>query len=270
MSDSAEDKASQLTTTSTDHSLPADLPLSPEEAERFASAYVPAWQVDGALASGGAEWARGQREELGAAPGTDPDSIFVDSLAPVVETRVPSAPPRGEPASVKTDLQPLLPEDPSRAAASAPLIAGPMRSRLTTLDEAGLSSKRSHGRAWFAVGGVAAVLAIVAAVLLTKERESPAAASAAVTMPPSPPQAAEESRIPPPPPAAEIPPPPEAAVTPTRVAVSPSMPNPPARRASNAPPSHRSDTAHTLRDPLPATKSFTKGNGGSIVRDNPY
>jgi hypothetical protein len=272
MSDSAEDEASQLTT-STETELPAASTLSPEEAERFASAYVPAWQFDEALVSGGAQWSPGELEEFGAPPGADPDSILVDSLAPVVETRVLSALVREEPASAKTDLQPLVRAEPARAA-SAPLPAGrmPMPSYLTSVDDVALSSVRSNRGARFAAGGIAAALAVVAALLLTRGRESPSAASAALTMPASPPQTAEESRIPPPPPIAEIPPPPETPVTPTRAAVSPPVPSPPVRRASNAPLSHRSDATHTPtpRDAFPVTKGSAKGSGGTIVRDNPY
>ena len=269
MSDSVEDEASQLTTTSRDPELPADRALSPEEAERFASAYVPTWQFDEALVSGGVQWSRGELGELGAAAGADPDSALVDSFAPVVETRVLSALVHEEQASVKTDLQPLPRAKPARAA-SAPLTVGPLPSHLTALDDTGLSSIRSNRGTWFAVGGVVAVLAVVASVLLTRGRQSPSSVSAALTMPASPPQTTEESRIPPPPPVAEIPLPPDTAVTPTRVAVSPPTPSPPARRASSASPSHRSDTAHAPRDPSPATKSSTKGSGGPIVRDNPY
>jgi hypothetical protein len=271
MSDSGEDEASQLTTTSRDTELPAASTLSPEEAERFASAYVPAWQFDEALVSAGAQWSPGELEEFGAAPGADPDSILVDSLAPVVEARALSALVREEPASAKTDPQPLLRAEPARAA-SAPLPVGPipMPSHLTSVDDVALSSMRSNRGAWFAAGGIVAALAVVAALLLTRGRESPSAASAALTVPASPPQTAEESRIPPPPPIAEIPPPPDNPVTPTRAAVSPPVPSPPARRASNAPLSHRSDATHTPRDAFPVTKGSAKGSGGTIVRDNPY
>jgi hypothetical protein len=97
MSDSAEGDASRPGATPTASAeLAADSGLKPDEADRFASAFVPAWQFEEAPFSAAAQLSKSEIEELAATAGAQGNSTIVDHGAPPFAREVPG--------SAKTEL----------------------------------------------------------------------------------------------------------------------------------------------------------------------
>jgi len=305
MSDSADVEASRVNKSAAPRvEPPTEVGLRPEEAEKFAAAFVPIWQFDNAPFSAGSSVSQEELVALGAAPSSSAvSSPKPPDNAPPVQ-RVDATAPRDATASRSVTLRigsanvPERAQGVARALDSRQAYSGP-----SAIDDTQEPSTRRRGKGvWTAIGGVA-VVAIVGGILVAKgdflrsSRTTPDKTTESFA--PAPPV---ENHIPPPPPQETEPDPvpasgpatqPAAAATaaernappvpsggsmagtskaPASIASppTPESPPPPPPRETRGPAPVRSSVKSDTPRASSAPKNSPKSNGSGIVRDNPF
>ncbi len=289
MSDSAEgDVPGPGAKTGT--SAPAQAPIEPETAERFASAFVPAWQFEDAPFSAGPSFSAGEIRDLGAVGNANaPQNV------PTAATATDPFPAAARDETIRTEPSVVVANDVLRETMALttriPAVkATPTAAPTRRLDETQVVVVRPRSKTVLVgIGAAVAVVLSVLGFLLTRaeapaQPATPSAASSsghvAENLPappsasPSPPSVSPSASPPasPPPPEASATP---ATVTPPPVAQAPvplppreaPSPPPPPRQAAAAPPMRTQEATRPTHNP---PKNPPKSAGGGIVRDNPF
>ncbi len=238
--------------------------LSPDDAERFAAAFRPMWELDDApFAATPANMSQSEVRQLGSV-GANAD-LMAGMHAPIL---APAPMPTANPAMAKPSRPQGRPPGPRAAAAVAQRAIG--RDASVDLDLPPI--RKSNKGLFLAAGGIIAGLALFFGVRAALS--GPDAAPATLTT--ATPTSHEEPKIPPPPA-----PDPPAAVTAAAAAttpdpkpepprVDPPKPPPPVQAARPEPPPPRAAAPHYNPPPrAPAPPPAKKPTSG-IVRDNPF
>ena len=266
--------------------------LSADDAERFASMFRPAWELDDAPFASGTKLSANEMDDLAGSGGIDIEIVEASAVAPHFPPRSLGAPPAAQSVEIQLDPTPppARPVAPAPVAArppvpvSAPVAARPQPQayapppRPVSMTDDDLAPPKKSSMGIFI--GVGVVVALVGAGVVAKFALGGGGDKTSTTTTQT--ATHEEPRIPPPPAAVETTPPvatataaktTTAAVDTTPVATAPVATTPPLPVAATT---HAAAGGATAPRPTATgaatTKPIatTKPNKSGIVRDNPF